>query len=66
MVAMPFVHIQSLPFNPEKEISAILKNVTREFAIKTQIEEEHITATWSFFPPHHYSVAATGIRTQVL
>lgn len=62
---MPFINIQSLPFSPEKDIPAILKNISHDFSIKTRIEEEHITAIWSFFSPHHYSVAGQTTAYQL-
>ena len=61
---MPFAHIRSLPFNSAKDLPAILKNITRDFSSNTQIDEEHITVTWSFFSPHHYSVAGRTIANQ--
>ena len=36
---------------------SILKHITGDFSINTRIEQEHITTTWSFYLPHHYSVA---------
>ena len=52
---MPFIHIKSLPFEPELKISRVLRAVAKEFSEITNVSLEHIHATWEYFKPGHYA-----------
>ncbi len=52
---MPYIHIKSLPLEPELNISQVLRAVAKEFSQKTDISPEHIHTTWEFFKPGHYA-----------
>ena len=61
---MPFIHIASLPFDPTLQVSAVLEDLTLDFARGTGVAIEHVTATWVFLPPGHYAVAGKAASTQ--
>ena len=52
---MPFIHIKSLPFEPELNISRILRAIAKDFSQKTDVSLEHIHTTWEYFQPGHYT-----------
>lgn len=57
---MPFIHIKSLPFEEDLEMSSLLAAVSRDFSEQVGIEIEHITVTWEYLESWHY---AAGGRT---
>ncbi len=61
---MPFIHIRSLPFETPFDVSAIIEEVTKDFAQGTGVGLEHVTATWAFFLPGHYAVAGKAVPDQ--
>lgn len=53
---MPVLQIQSLPFKRNISIEQLLADVTADFSTATGVAPEHITITWEFFQPGHYTV----------
>jgi hypothetical protein len=45
---MPFIHINSLPFEKSVEMKAVLEGISEGFSLETEIALEHVTATWNF------------------
>ncbi|WDT77425.1 MAG: hypothetical protein MPW16_09450 [Candidatus Manganitrophus sp.] len=56
---MPFIHIKSLPFEEDLEMSSILAAVSRDFSERVGIEIAHVTVTWEYLESWHY--AAGGL-----
>ncbi|MCG7872727.1 MAG: hypothetical protein N0C88_07235 [Candidatus Thiodiazotropha lotti] len=54
---MPFIHIKSLPFEQQRNISRILQRVTEDFSTVSGIDKQHITVTWDILSAGHYAVA---------
>ena len=54
---MPFITIKSLPFEDDIDVPNIIKHITEDFAVTTDIGIEHVTVIWEFIPARHYSVA---------
>ncbi|MBW9263843.1 MAG: hypothetical protein K1564_19960 [Candidatus Thiodiazotropha sp. (ex. Lucinisca nassula)] len=54
---MPFIHIQSLPFGQQRDISRILQRITEDFSNASGIEKQHITVTRSLLSAGHYAVS---------
>ena len=52
---MPFIHIKSLPFEKRFDVASTIKNIAREFSVKTGIELRHIHTTWQFYESGHYA-----------
>ena len=52
---MPFIHIKSLAFAEQYDISQTLKTLATDFSSKTGIQLDHIHSTWEFFQPGHYA-----------
>ena len=61
---MPFIHIRSLPPARPFDVGAALEGLSRDFAAATGVGLEHVTATWDFFEPRHYSVAGKAAAEQ--
>jgi phenylpyruvate tautomerase PptA (4-oxalocrotonate tautomerase family) len=61
---MPFIHIKSLPLDSAVKVSAVVEGITKDFARRTGIEIEHVTATWSFFSQGHCAVAGKAADQQ--
>lgn len=55
---MPFIHIQSLPVSESTfSLNRILPAVSSDFSKALELDTQHITVTWQFYPPNSYSVA---------
>jgi len=52
---MPFIHIKSLPFEEEFDISNTIVNIATDFSNRTGIELRHIHTTWEFYLPGNYA-----------
>lgn len=61
---MPFIHVKSLPLDKPIDISAVIEELTKDFAEETGIGLEHVTATWEYFPQGHYAVAGKAASRQ--
>jgi phenylpyruvate tautomerase PptA (4-oxalocrotonate tautomerase family) len=61
---MPFIHIQSLPFEPAIDMAPVVEALTRDFAKGTGVGLAHVTATWAFLPAGHYAVAGKAAAHQ--
>lgn len=57
---MPFIHIKSLPFEEDPEMSSILTAVSGDFSKQVGVGIEHVTVTWEYLESWHY---AAGGRT---
>jgi phenylpyruvate tautomerase PptA (4-oxalocrotonate tautomerase family) len=61
---VPFIHIKSLPFEHELDISRVIQQITDDFSIAAGIGKEHITVTWCFIPAGQYAVAGQAAQCQ--
>lgn len=61
---MPFIHISSLPRDQSPDIADLLEILSREFAARTGIGIEHVSATWTWLQPGHYAVGGRTASTQ--
>jgi phenylpyruvate tautomerase PptA (4-oxalocrotonate tautomerase family) len=52
---MPVIRITSLPFASDPDIPASIRGVSATLATLFDIDEQHITITWDFLQPGHYS-----------
>ena len=52
---MPFIHIKSLPFEGQCDVSEIITGIADDFSEKTGIDVMHIHTTWEFYAPGHYA-----------
>ncbi|MDJ0881610.1 MAG: hypothetical protein QNJ56_08170 [Gammaproteobacteria bacterium] len=52
---MPFIHIHSLPLEPDRDIPALLSGLNQAFSTETEIPLEHIHSTWNFIAPGYYA-----------
>lgn len=57
---MPFIHIKSLPFNPEKDTAKIVKSIGHDFAATNNIALHHVHVTWEYFNAGHYARAGNA------
>jgi hypothetical protein len=61
---MPFIHIKSLPFEKEVNISKVLQKISWDFSHETGIDEKHVIATWEFYHPFHYAYQGKVVEYQ--
>ncbi|MDC4224149.1 MAG: hypothetical protein MPW15_07965 [Candidatus Manganitrophus sp.] len=61
---MPFIHIKSLPFEEDLEMSSILAAVSRDFSEEMGIKIEHVTVTWEYFEGWHYGAGGRTAANQ--
>lgn len=52
---MPFIHIRSLPFDRELDVSAVIAGLSDDVALDTGVELKHLHVTWQFLEPGHYA-----------
>lgn len=52
---MPLIQIKSLPFESEKNIGKILKEISEEFSDHMQISEKQVIVTWNYINADQYS-----------
>ena len=61
---MPFIHIRSLPFEKDLDISVAVREISRDFSRDLEIDPEHVTVTWEFYRPGLYASAGETSGTQ--
>ncbi len=61
---MPFIHVNSLPFEGSFDVGAVVCELSREVAGRTGIELRHLTVTWRFLQSGHYAVAGRTASLQ--
>ncbi|MFT5389870.1 MAG: phenylpyruvate tautomerase PptA (4-oxalocrotonate tautomerase family) [Gammaproteobacteria bacterium] len=61
---MPFIHVRSLPFEPELDVAPILAGLTRDLVDTSGVDSNHVTVTWDYFAPGHYSVGGDAPTVQ--
>lgn len=61
---MPFIHIKSLPFEEPLDVGATIQGLADDFADQTGISRIHVTVTWEFFDPGHYTTAGKSAHCQ--
>ncbi|NIP31063.1 MAG: hypothetical protein GTO02_15040 [Candidatus Dadabacteria bacterium] len=52
---MPLIHVKSLPFENDVDISEVTKSISSEFSNESEINEKQIIVTWDFYMPHCFS-----------
>lgn len=52
---MPFIHIKSLPFKEDVDISGTITTIASDFAKNTGVTLRHIHTTWEFYSAGHYA-----------
>ena len=53
---MPFIRIKSLPREPGLDAGPVLQHITRAFSSEIGVATKHVTVTWEYLNPGHYSV----------
>lgn len=61
---MPIVSVKSLPVEEAFDAPSILSIISSELALATDIEIEHIHASWEYFLPGHYAKAGNNPLAQ--
>lgn len=61
---MPLIQITSLPFETPPDIPSVIKGISTDFAKNASVGIEHVTVTWTFFPPGHYVVGGVSAQYQ--
>lgn len=61
---MPIIRITSLPFEPEADIPAAIRTVSATLASLFDIDEQHISISWNYLSPGHYSTGGILADTQ--
>jgi phenylpyruvate tautomerase PptA (4-oxalocrotonate tautomerase family) len=61
---MPFIHIKSLPFEEDLEMSSILTAVSRDFSEQMGMKIEHVTVTWEYLEAWHYAAGGRTVANQ--
>ena len=61
---MPVIQIRSLPLEQDVDLGDVVAAVTADFAERTGIAAEHVSATWTLLAPGHYAVAGESAASQ--
>lgn len=61
---MPVIFIKSLPFQRERNIAAILKDISKDVSEESGVDLQHFTVTWEYLSPGHYAVSGVTEDTQ--
>ncbi len=61
---MPVIQIRSLPMDDDVDLTVAVAELTRDFAERTGISIEHVSATWTLLEPGHYAFAGESAAAQ--
>jgi phenylpyruvate tautomerase PptA (4-oxalocrotonate tautomerase family) len=61
---MPFIHIKSLPFEEDLEMSSILTGISHDFSEQVGVEIKHVTVTWEYLEAWHYAAGGRTVASQ--
>jgi hypothetical protein len=61
---MPYIHIRSLPFEEDLDISVAVRGISRDFSRDLDVDLEHVTVTWELYGPGHYARGGETCESQ--